>query len=166
MSDIVKPHFKPCPICDNTGWVCEGHGNHPWRGVSNRPDSCDFGPGIPCPSSTCEHSLDRRDDDDIAALRAEVKSKNEQFQQYARKMEAALNAQTAEIERLRADLEKARWDHNNTVLLAQHDNERLRAALSNIRHKRREMDMGDLSADEAVGEADAIASAALEGKHD
>ena len=41
------------------------------------------------------------------------------------------------------------------------ENERLRAALSNIRHKRREMDMGDLSADEAVWEADVIARAAL-----
>lgn len=61
----------PCVICDNTGWVCEGHGNHPWRGVSNRPDSCDFGPGMPCPSSTCEHSLDRCDGDDNAALRGE-----------------------------------------------------------------------------------------------
>ena len=39
--------------------------------------------------------------------------------------------------------------------------ERLRAALDNIRHKRREMDMGDLSADEAVWEADVIARAAL-----
>lgn len=63
MNDTAKPRFEPCPICDNTGWVCEGHGNHPWRGVSNRPDSCDFGPGMPCPSSTCEHSLARREDD-------------------------------------------------------------------------------------------------------
>lgn len=38
----------------------------------------------------------------------------------------------AENERLRADLEKARWDHNNTIILAQHDNERLRAALEKI----------------------------------
>ena len=44
--------------------------------------------------------------------------------------------------------------------------ERLRAALGNIRHKRREMDMGDLSADEAVWEVDAIARAVLEGKHE
>ena len=72
MTDIGKRSFEPCAICDNTGWVCEGHGNHPWRGVSNRPDSCDFGPGMPCPSSTCEHSLARRDDDNIGALRAEV----------------------------------------------------------------------------------------------
>lgn len=96
-----------CVICDNTGWVCEGHGNHPWRGVSNRPDSCDFGPGTPCPSSTCEHSLDRRDDDDTAALRAEV-------------------------ERLRAGNEDMRhtihqWEPNMAALRA--DNERLRAAL-------------------------------------
>ena len=44
------------------------------------------------------------------------------------------------------------------------ENERLRAALSNIRHKRREMDIGDLSADEAVWEVDAVARAALEGR--
>jgi hypothetical protein len=46
------------------------------------------------------------------------------------------------------------------------ENRRLRAALSNIRHKRREMVMGDLSADEAVWEVDAIARAVLEGKHE
>lgn len=50
-------------------------------------------------------------------------------------------------------------DHEITRLRA--ENDLLRAALSNIRHKRREMDMGDLSADEAVWEADAIARAAL-----
>ena len=46
------------------------------------------------------------------------------------------------------------------------ENMLLRAALRNVRDKRREMDMGDLSADEAVWEVDAIARAALEGKHD
>ena len=114
MSDIVKPRFEPCAICDNTGWVCEGHGNHPWRGVSNRPDSCDFGPGMPCPSSTCEHSLDRRDDDDTAALRAEV-------------------------ERLRAGNEDMRhtihqWEPNMAALCA--ENERFKAALGHIADER------------------------------
>lgn len=42
--------------------------------------------------------------------------------------------------------------------------ERLRAALRKVRDKRREMDMGDLSADEAVWEADDLARAALEGR--
>lgn len=50
--------MKHCVICDNTGWVCEGHGNHPWAGVSNRPDSCDHGPGVPCPGVDCENSMD------------------------------------------------------------------------------------------------------------
>ena len=40
----------------------------------------------------------------ITALRAEVASKNEQFQQYARKMEADMNALAAQNEKLRAAL--------------------------------------------------------------
>ena len=81
---------------------------------------------------------------------------------------------TDEITRLRAENERLE-DENKAVLAANRDvmlhwdvlkadYERLRAALSNVRHKRREMDMGDLSADEAVWEVDAVARAALEGR--
>ena len=76
-----------------------------------------------------------------------------------------MRAAADEIERLRAG--GCARDQGTTQYCAEAarmatDNERLRAALGNIRHKRREMDMGDLSADEAVWEADVIARAALE----
>ena len=45
-------------------------------------------------------------DSEITALRAEVASKNEQFQQYARKMEADMNALAAQNEQMRAALEE------------------------------------------------------------
>ena len=98
----------PCVICDNTGWVCEGHGNHPWRGVSNRPDSCDFGPGMPCPSSTCEHSLDRCDGDDNAALRADnerLRAENEAIIAANRDGLLHWDVLKADYEQLRAALE-------------------------------------------------------------
>ncbi len=63
------------------------------------------------------------------------------------------------VERLR---EPRGWSDRVDMLAAADEIERLRAALSNIRHKRREMEMGDLSAEEAVLEVDAIARAALE----
>jgi hypothetical protein len=37
-----------CPICDNTGWVCENHPDRPWRGTSQRADACNCGAGMPC----------------------------------------------------------------------------------------------------------------------
>ena len=37
-----------CLYCDSTGWVCEAHPKNPWKGVSNRFDACECGPGIPC----------------------------------------------------------------------------------------------------------------------
>ena len=44
--------------------------------------------------------------EEIKVLRAEVASKNEQFQQYARKMETDMNALAAQNERLRAALKR------------------------------------------------------------
>jgi hypothetical protein len=38
-----------CDLCDNTGWVCEDHGDRPLKGDSNRADACSFGAGKPCP---------------------------------------------------------------------------------------------------------------------
>ena len=54
--------------------------------------------------------------DTLASLRAEVASKNEQFQQYARKMELDMNALAAENERLRAALGRARTVLGNMAL--------------------------------------------------
>ena len=47
-----------------------------------------------------------RQTDTITALRTEVASKNEQFQQYARKMETDMNALAAQNEQMRAALEE------------------------------------------------------------
>jgi hypothetical protein len=30
-----------CLVCDNSGWVCEEHPDHPWRGTSLRTDAHD-----------------------------------------------------------------------------------------------------------------------------
>jgi hypothetical protein len=38
-----------CDLCDDTGWVCEDHGDRPLKGDSNHTDACSFGPGKPCP---------------------------------------------------------------------------------------------------------------------
>jgi hypothetical protein len=38
-----------CNLCDDTGWVCEDHGDRPLKADSKRPDVCPFGVGIPCP---------------------------------------------------------------------------------------------------------------------
>jgi hypothetical protein len=38
-----------CDLCDDTGWVCEDHGNRPLEGDSGRSDACSFGAGMPCP---------------------------------------------------------------------------------------------------------------------
>lgn len=45
---------RPCPNCDDTGWVCEGHPNKPWAGVSSRNDACGCGAGEPCPACVPE----------------------------------------------------------------------------------------------------------------
>lgn len=37
-----------CINCDDTGWVCENHGDKPWGGESGRTDNCDCGAGAPC----------------------------------------------------------------------------------------------------------------------
>jgi hypothetical protein len=37
-----------CTNCDDTGWVCEGHLDRPWKGASDRADACDCGAGTPC----------------------------------------------------------------------------------------------------------------------
>jgi hypothetical protein len=39
----------PCLLCDDTGWVCEGHEDRPWGGLSKRGDAYECGPGVPCP---------------------------------------------------------------------------------------------------------------------
>lgn len=63
-------------------------------------------------SEFCEHETFKdicgicHRDTQITALRAEVASKNEQFQQYARKMETDIDALAAQNEKLRAALEK------------------------------------------------------------
>jgi hypothetical protein len=38
-----------CEVCDDTGWVCEDHGDRPLKGDSKRGDACDYGVGMPCP---------------------------------------------------------------------------------------------------------------------
>ena len=38
-----------CDLCDDTGWVCEDHGDRPLKADSNRADACSFGAGRPCP---------------------------------------------------------------------------------------------------------------------
>jgi hypothetical protein len=69
------------------------------------------------------------------------------------------------VDRLQDATDRDRIDDAISEITAiRADNKRLRAALRNVRKKRREMDMGDLSADEAVWEADDLARAALEGK--
>ena len=40
--------MRPCPTCDDKGWVCENHADRPWDGVSNRHDACGCGAGMPC----------------------------------------------------------------------------------------------------------------------
>jgi hypothetical protein len=39
----------PCNNCDDKGWVCEVHPDRPFKGVSDRADACECGPGMPCP---------------------------------------------------------------------------------------------------------------------
>jgi hypothetical protein len=56
--DVEMSFFvEHCPICDNTGWVCEAHGNHPSECVSHRSDACADGPGMPCPSVECKNTV-------------------------------------------------------------------------------------------------------------
>jgi hypothetical protein len=45
---LAAEHERYCPNCDATRWVCEEHPTQPWRGLSNRYDACDCGPGAPC----------------------------------------------------------------------------------------------------------------------
>lgn len=52
--DIDFSGNRPCPNCDDTGWVCEGHPNRPSSIVSKRKDACDCGPGEPCPACVLE----------------------------------------------------------------------------------------------------------------
>ena len=49
---------RHCPVCDDTGWVCEAHPNGPWANVSDRWDACVCGaPGVPCHS--CNRTKER-----------------------------------------------------------------------------------------------------------
>lgn len=46
-----------CVKCDNTGWVCENHGELPWDGISVRFDACHCGgAGAPCKCNPCDRS--------------------------------------------------------------------------------------------------------------
>ena len=46
----VEPFVMKCEFCDNTGWVCEDHGDRPLKADSKREgDACPFGAGKPCP---------------------------------------------------------------------------------------------------------------------
>jgi hypothetical protein len=38
-----------CDLCDDTGWVCEDHGDRPLKTDSKRADACGCGAGVPCP---------------------------------------------------------------------------------------------------------------------
>jgi hypothetical protein len=37
-----------CPVCDDTGWVCENHPQRPFAMFSARVDACECGAGMPC----------------------------------------------------------------------------------------------------------------------
>jgi hypothetical protein len=37
-----------CDLCDDTGWVCEDHGDRPLKDDSDRVDACSFGAGMRC----------------------------------------------------------------------------------------------------------------------
>ena len=52
-----------CDLCDDTGWVCEDHGDRPLKGDSNRADACSFGAGRPAPAAIMKvgTSTSRRD---------------------------------------------------------------------------------------------------------
>jgi hypothetical protein len=39
-----------CKLCDDTGWVCEDHGDRPVKADSKRPDACDCLAAMPCPA--------------------------------------------------------------------------------------------------------------------
>jgi hypothetical protein len=38
-----------CELCDDTGWVCEDHGDRPVKADSKRSDACDCPAAMPCP---------------------------------------------------------------------------------------------------------------------
>jgi hypothetical protein len=41
-----------CPLCGDSGWVCESHPLEPWDG----PHACGCGaPGAPCPTCNAEN---------------------------------------------------------------------------------------------------------------
>jgi hypothetical protein len=44
-----------CPICDDTGWVCEAHPDRPSEMFSQRADACDCG-GAAMPCLICNPS--------------------------------------------------------------------------------------------------------------
>jgi hypothetical protein len=53
---------RKCPVCDDTGWVCEAHPDLPWGFFSDRADACQCGGGgMSCPvcnPSDAEHPPD------------------------------------------------------------------------------------------------------------
>lgn len=131
-------------------------------------------------SGLCEHETFKdccgicHRDGVITRLRADnerLRAENEALLAANRDVMLHWNVLKADYERLRAALEKANSDLTDALTDATHDKQQiaenaehirnLRAALRNVRNKRREMDMGDLSADEAVWEADDLARAAL-----
>lgn len=75
MDDKMK-----CVICDGTGWVCEGHGNHPWSGASTRRDACGEGPGMPCPAVDCENSM--ANPDKLASMSKRILDQDAEIEMY------------------------------------------------------------------------------------
>jgi hypothetical protein len=61
---LVKAHGRPqilreggfvaCSASDDTGWVCEDHGDRTLKSDSDRADACACGAGMPCPSRNTE----------------------------------------------------------------------------------------------------------------
>ena len=39
---------RNCPVCDDTGWVCENHHQRPYADFSTRADARACGAGMPC----------------------------------------------------------------------------------------------------------------------
>jgi hypothetical protein len=48
-ADQAMTATAKCPVCDDTGWVCEAHPDPPWGFFSDRADACQCGgAGMPC----------------------------------------------------------------------------------------------------------------------
>ena len=47
-------HVMTCKLCDDTGWVCEDHGDRPVKADSERSDACDCPAAMPCPACNAD----------------------------------------------------------------------------------------------------------------